>query len=120
MSRRAAVPAKPTPDEHAPMSRFIVLTGLSGSGKTQAIRALEDLGYFCVDNLPVALIATFAELTLRAGGEITRAAVVVDIRERSLLKTFPEAYQALRRMQGLEPRLIFLDASDAALVRRFS
>ena len=76
------------------MSRFIVLTGLSGSGKTQAIRALEDLGYFCVDNLPVALIPTFAELTLRTGGEITRAAVVVDIRERSLLKTFPDTLRS--------------------------
>jgi len=73
-----------------------------------------------VDNLPVALIQTFAELTLRTGGEISRAAVVVDIRERSLLKAFPEAYQALRKLPGLEPRLIFLDASDAALVRRFS
>ena len=102
------------------MSRFIVLTGCPDSGKTQAIRALEDLGYFCVDNLPVALIPTFAELTLRTGGEITRAAVVVDIRERSLLKTFPETYQSLRKMPGLDPRLIFLDASDAALVRRFS
>lgn len=102
------------------MSRFIVLTGLSGSGKTQAIRALEDLGYFCVDNLPVALIPTFAELTLRAGGEIDRAAVVVDIRERSLLKSFPTTYASLKGVPGLEPRLIFLDASDAALVRRFS
>jgi UPF0042 nucleotide-binding protein len=106
--------------EATPMSKFIVLTGLSGSGKTQAIRALEDLGYFCVDNLPVALIPTFAELTLRAGGEIGRAAVVVDIRERSMLTTFPATYESLRGMPGLEPRLIFLDASDAALVRRFS
>ena len=62
-------------------SRFVVLTGLSGSGKSQAIRALEDLGYFCVDNLPVALLPMLAELTLRAGSEITRAAVVVDVRE---------------------------------------
>ncbi|MGI8672660.1 MAG: RNase adapter RapZ [Luteitalea sp.] len=110
----------PAPDPAAPTRRFIVLTGLSGSGKTQAIRALEDLGYFCVDNLPVALIPTFAELTLRTGGDITRAAVVVDIREGSLLKTFPETFRSLRKMAGLAPRLIFLDASDAALVRRFS
>jgi RNase adapter protein RapZ len=118
MSRRPA--SAPAADDPTPMSRFIVLTGLSGSGKTQAIRALEDLGYFCVDNLPVALIPTFAELTLRAGGEITRAAVVVDIRERTLLKNFPGTYESLRGMPGLEPRLIFLDATDAALVRRFS
>ena len=70
-------------------SRFVVLTGLSGSGKTQAIRALEDLGYFCVDNLPVALIPTLAELTLRAGGEIARAAVVVDVREGPHAQEFP-------------------------------
>ena len=94
MSRRAPAAPRPASEGHAPMSRFIVLTGLSGSGKTQAIRALEDLGYFCVDNLPVALIPTFAELTLRTGGEITRAAVVVDIRERSLLKTFPETLRS--------------------------
>ena len=66
-------------------SRFVVLTGLSGAGKSQAIRALEDLGYFCVDNLPVALLPMLAELTLRAGNEIARAAVVVDVREGKML-----------------------------------
>jgi UPF0042 nucleotide-binding protein len=101
-------------------SRFIVLTGLSGSGKSQAIRALEDLGYFCVDNLPITLIPTLAELTLRAGTEISKAAVVVDIREGALLDRFPGIYQELRRMPNLSPRLIFLEANDAALVRRFS
>ena len=60
---------------------FVVVTGLSGAGKSQAIRALEDLGYFCVDNLPVALIPTFADLILQGRGEARRAAVVVDIRE---------------------------------------
>ena len=101
-------------------SRFIVLTGLSGSGKSQAIRALEDLGYFCVDNLPITLIPTLAELTLRAGTEITKAAVVVDVREGALLDRFPRIYQELRRMRNLNPKLIFLEATDAALVRRFS
>jgi RNase adapter protein RapZ len=101
-------------------SRFIVLTGLSGSGKSQAIRALEDLGYFCVDNLPITLIPTLAELTLRAGTEITKAAVVVDVREGLLLDRFPRIYQELRRMRNLNPKLIFLEATDAALVRRFS
>ena len=61
--------------------RFVVITGVSGSGKSQAMRALEDLGYFCVDNLPVTLIPTLAELTLRGGYDIARAAVVVDVRE---------------------------------------
>jgi len=101
-------------------SRFVVLTGLSGAGKSQAIRALEDLGYFCVDNLPITLIPTLAELTLRAGSDIAKAAVVVDIREGTLLSRFPAMYRQLQKRADLNPRLIFLEASDAALVRRFS
>jgi RNase adapter protein RapZ len=101
-------------------SRFVVLTGLSGSGKSQAIRALEDLGYFCVDNLPVMLLPMLAELTLRAGSEIARAAVVVDVREGKLLKEFPEIYRKLQRIRGLNPVLIFLEATEPSLVRRFS
>jgi UPF0042 nucleotide-binding protein len=101
-------------------SKFVVLTGLSGSGKSQAIRALEDLGYFCVDNLPVALLPMLAELTLRAGSEITRAAVVVDVREGRLLRDFPRIYRRLKSMNGLNPVLIFLEAAERTLVRRFS
>jgi UPF0042 nucleotide-binding protein len=101
-------------------SRFVVLTGLSGSGKSQAIRALEDLGYFCVDNLPVTLLPMLAELTLRAGSEITRAAVVVDVREGRMLDELPRVYRKLKGMQHLNPVLIFLDADDQVLVRRFS
>jgi UPF0042 nucleotide-binding protein len=101
-------------------SRFVVLTGLSGSGKSQAIRALEDLGYFCVDNLPVMLLPMLAELTLRAGSEISRAAVVVDVREGKLLKEFPEIYRKMKAIRNLNPVLIFLEASEPTLVRRFS
>jgi UPF0042 nucleotide-binding protein len=101
-------------------SRFVVLTGLSGSGKSQAIRALEDLGYFCVDNLPVALLPMLAELTLRAGNEIARAAVVVDAREGKMLDDLPKVLKKLRATRNLNPVLIFLDASDDVLVRRFS
>ena len=101
-------------------SRFVVLTGLSGSGKSQAIRALEDLGYFCVDNLPVTLLPMLAELTLRAGSEISRAAVVVDVREGRLLKDFPAIYARLKARRHLSPVLIFLEASESTLVRRFS
>jgi UPF0042 nucleotide-binding protein len=101
-------------------SRFVVLTGLSGSGKSQAIRALEDLGYFCVDNLPVALLPMLGELTLRAGNEIARAAVVVDAREGKMLDALPPVLRKLKAMPRLNPVLIFLDASDEALVRRFS
>ena len=101
-------------------SRFVVLTGLAGSGKSQAIKALEDLGYFCVDNLPVALLPTLADLTHRAGSEIARAAVVVDVREGKMLEEFPRVYKALKRKRNLNPVLIFLEAAEPTLVRRFS
>jgi UPF0042 nucleotide-binding protein len=99
---------------------FIVLTGLSGSGKSQAIRALEDLGYFCVDNLPTTLIPTLAKLSLRAGGDINKVAIVVDVREGGFLSSFPKIFKGLRKMPRLNPVLIFLEADHAALVRRFS
>lgn len=98
---------------------FIVLTGLSGSGKSQAIRALEDLGYFCVDNLPTTLIPTLAKLSIR-GGDIEKVAIVVDVREGNFLSSFPKIFKRLRGMRGLNPVLIFLEASDSTLVRRFS
>jgi UPF0042 nucleotide-binding protein len=100
--------------------RFVVVTGLSGAGKSHAIRALEDLGYFCVDNLPLRLIPTFAQLTRRPGTEIAKAAVVVDVREGAFLDEFPRIYRRLRRRPGLNPQLIFLEATESALVRRFS
>jgi len=99
-------------------ARFIVLTGLSGSGKSHAIRALEDLGYFCVDNLPTSLIPTLADLVRREG--ISRVAIVVDIREKSFLNDFPKVFRKLRGMKGLNPALIFPEASHETLVRRFS
>src|SRR5690242_20284114 len=99
---------------------FIILTGLSGSGKSQAIRALEDLGYFCVDNLPTTLIPTLAKLSLRTGGDIDKVAIVVDVREGGFLSSFPKIFRRLRKMPRLNPVLIFLEASHAALVRRFS
>lgn len=99
---------------------FIILTGLSGSGKSQAIRALEDLGYFCVDNLPTTLIPTLAKLSLRGGEKIEKVAIVVDVRERNFLSQFPKVFRRLRAMGRLNPVLIFLEASNAALVRRFS
>jgi len=101
-------------------ARFVVITGQSGAGKSQAIRALEDLGYFCVDNLPVRLIPMLARLSRQAGSEIARAAVVVDVREGSFLDEFPRMYRRLRRQENLDPLLIFLEASEDALVRRFS
>ena len=101
--------------------RFVILTGLSGSGKTQAIRALEDLGYFCVDNLPVMLIPTMAELASRQESDgLGKVAIVVDIRERGFLAQFPKIYKRLKTTRDVNPTLIFLEASHSTLVRRFS
>jgi len=103
----------------ASWTRFIVLTGLSGSGKSQAIRALEDLGYYCVDNLPVSLLPVMAELSERQSDH-NRVAVVVDIREPRFVSDFPRVYRRLRTNRHLSTRLIFLEAGHAELVRRFS
>ena len=100
--------------------RFIVLTGLSGAGKSQAIRALEDLGYFCVDNLPTELGPTLAELSRREGAVLPKVAIVLDIREGGFLRSFSRIWRRLKAMPGLDPRLIFLEASHDTLVRRFS
>jgi UPF0042 nucleotide-binding protein len=100
--------------------RFVILTGLSGAGKTQAIRALEDLGYFCIDNLPAMLMPTMAELASRADAGLEKVAIVADVREGGFLKQFPRVFRRLEATPGVEPRLIFLEASPAALVRRFS
>jgi UPF0042 nucleotide-binding protein len=99
---------------------FVILTGLSGSGKTQAIRALEDLGYFCVDNLPTQLIPTMADLSTREDASIDKVAIVVDVREGGFLAQFPRVYRKLKAHRAVKPTLIFLEASDSALVRRFS
>lgn len=99
--------------------RFIVVTGLSGAGKSQAIRALEDLGYFCVDNLPTQLIPTLANLSRRSA-DLPKVAIVVDVREGSFLREFPKVWERLKATPGHDPLLIFLEATQAALVRRFS
>jgi RNase adapter protein RapZ len=100
--------------------RFIILTGLSGAGKSHAIRALEDLGYFCIDNLPTQLIPTVAEMATREDAGIDKVAIVVDVRERGFLREFPRVYKRLRTMPGIDPTLIFLEANSQTLVRRFS
>ena len=100
--------------------RFIILTGLSGAGKSHAIRALEDLGYFCIDNLPTMLIPTLAEMATRNDAGIDKVAIVVDVRERGFLRDFPRVYKRLRTTPGVDPMLIFLEANQQTLVRRFS
>ena len=99
---------------------FIILTGLSGAGKSQAIRALEDLGYFCVDNLPVSLLQAFADGVESGGGATQPSAVVADVRDPRFLREFPTILSELKTRTGLGARVIFLEATDEALVRRFS
>lgn len=98
---------------------FVIITGLSGSGKGTVLKAFEDIGYFCVDNLPVDLILKFAELSSRAGADIKRAAIVVDVREGAEFSKFPKVYRKLKK-SGLGVCLVYLDASDDALIRRYS
>jgi UPF0042 nucleotide-binding protein len=100
-----------------PKPELVIITGLSGSGKGSVLKSLEDLGYYAVDNLPVDLIPKFAELT-RDNRSITGAAIVVDVREGEGLKRFPRVYSSIRR--AVNARLIFLEADDAAILRRFS
>jgi UPF0042 nucleotide-binding protein len=99
--------------------RLIVVTGLSGSGKTAALKALEDLGFFCVDNLPVTLLPKFLELGVLAGGEIQKVALGMDLRERHFLERHREVFEAVRHL-GIRAEVLYLEAADDVLVRRFS
>jgi UPF0042 nucleotide-binding protein len=95
---------------------LIVITGMSGSGKASVLKAFEDLGYYCVDNLPVELIPRFAELSQKSDTEKT--AIVVDIREGDQLKKLPRLLKWLKK--SLNTKVIFLEAADEVLIRRFS
>jgi len=99
---------------------FIIVTGLSGSGKGTFLRALEDRGFFCVDNLPLGLLTKFHEFVMKSETESAKAAMVIDVREGQTLSEFPAVYTELKKNPALEMSLWFLEASDSALVRRFS
>jgi RNase adapter protein RapZ len=105
-------PASPDPKT----SELVIITGLSGSGKGTVLKALEDLGYYAVDNLPMGLIAKFAELTEKSNNRF--AAIVVDIREGQSLERFPAIFRKIRRR--VPTTLVFLEADDSSIVRRFS
>jgi UPF0042 nucleotide-binding protein len=96
-----------------------LITGLSGAGRGTVARAMEDLGWFVVDNLPPALLETMAELALRGGGGVGRVAVVIDVRSRPLSADDLRAELAVLHAKGVRPRVVFLEASDEVLVRRF-
>jgi UPF0042 nucleotide-binding protein len=98
--------------------RFLIVTGISGSGKTVVSHFLEDLGYYCVDNLPAKLIPSLVDLWLREEVEIRKVALIVDIREPGFLSDFPAAVEEIKKR--IVPKIIFLEASDETLLKRFS
>ena len=100
-----------------PSPELVIITGMSGSGKASVLKAFEDLGYYCVDNLPVQLIPQFADLAVQSS-EIRRTALVVDVREGSKLEELPKILKSVGRM--IPTKVVFLEASDSILMRRFS
>jgi UPF0042 nucleotide-binding protein len=99
--------------------RLVIVSGLSGSGKTNALKCFEDLGFFCVDNLPPPLLPVFADLCTQSSAGITKVAVGIDIRERDFLRDFLTISDSLKG-EGYQYELIFFEANDEVLVRRFS
>jgi UPF0042 nucleotide-binding protein len=102
-----------------PGLKLVVITGLSGAGKSHALKCFEDVGYFCVDNLPPALLPTFVELCHQQGGEIKNVALGIDIRERVFFADLTGILQRIKDL-GHSVELLFLEARDPVLVRRFS
>ncbi len=105
------------PPQNRDQHELVIVSGMSGAGKASALKTFEDLGYYCVDNLPVGLISNFADLVLDSV-EIQRAALVVDIREGARLDKLPQVLASLRRM--LKTTVVFLEADTDVLVRRYS
>lgn len=99
-------------------SRILIITGMSGAGKTQVMRTLEDLNYFCVDNLPPALIPKFAELCMQTEGKVNRIAIVIDIRGGEFFEEMVGVLDEMK-LNGTKYELLFLDASDEVLIRRY-
>jgi RNase adapter protein RapZ len=107
------------PDEDPDSTELVILTGMSGAGRSTAANVLEDIGWYVVDNLPPQLMLPMATLAAQAtGGGVTKVAAVIDVRSRTFFAAFRDALQSLRGM-GWAPRVIFVDATDEALVRRF-
>jgi UPF0042 nucleotide-binding protein len=108
---------KDAPHDGRPAGELVIITGMSGSGKASVLKAFEDLGYYCVDNLPVGLIPRFAELVGQSA-EIDRTALVVDVREGRQLEELPAIVKSVKRI--IATRMVFLEASDSVLLRRYS
>ena len=115
----AVVEENNPPPRGANTHRIVLVTGLSGAGKSTATKALEDLGYFCIDNLPAVLLPKLLELVTHASDEVQRLAIVVDAREGRFLESTPAALEEVRR-EGHQLEVVFFDCADDALLRRFS
>jgi UPF0042 nucleotide-binding protein len=102
-----------------PGPQVVILTGVSGSGKSTALRALEDAGFYCVDNLPILFLEKLLELSGHTAGEVSRIALVVDARDGRFLAEAPRIIQEVRS-KGTDVQVLFLEASDESLVRRYS
>ncbi len=98
---------------------LVIVTGLSGAGRTQALRSLEDIGYFCMDNLPPSMITSFIDLSKNKNSGIKRAAIAVDSRSRDFFDTIYDTLQELEQI-GVNVRILFMDANDEVLIRRFN
>ncbi|TCO70717.1 RNase adapter RapZ [Marinisporobacter balticus] len=98
--------------------KFVIITGLSGAGKSQAMKSMEDIGFYCVDNLPPALIPKFTELCFHAQGEIEKIALVIDIRGRQFFDDLFASLDSIKN-QGDDYEILFLEASDEVLIKRF-
>ncbi len=98
--------------------RFVIVTGMSGAGKSQAIKCLEDMNFYCVDNMPPVLIPKFAEICLSSAGVISNAAVVVDIRGGEMFKEINGVIESLKKT-GIQPEILFLEADDNILIKRY-
>ncbi|WP_129596597.1 RNase adapter RapZ [Anaerophilus nitritogenes] len=98
--------------------KFVIITGLSGAGKSQAMKSMEDMGFYCVDNLPPALIPKFTELCFHAQGEIEKIALVIDIRGGKFFNDLFESLDIIKK-QGYNYEILFLEASDQVIIKRF-